>query len=85
MRQIKFRGTDVETGETVYAELGRIHLMCKGDDYYFGAEHVVARDSVAQLVYTDKNGKEYYEDDILIKDGRKWRCKIVMDWQEVSQ
>ena len=85
MRPIKFRGVDMATGEYVYDELGTIFTTCTGDKYYFGSEYDVAADSIAQLVYVDNHGKEYYEGDTVTKDGRTWKCFLKTDWQEISQ
>ena len=85
MRTIKFRGVDMETGETVYGELGTIFTTCTGDKYYFGSEHSVKPESVKQLIGVDSNGAEVYEGDTVTKDGRTWKCFLKTDCQEVSQ
>ena len=81
MREIKFRGRDAKTGEVVYGS------FCRPDgiipDWNPNIEHGVEPDSVAQLVYV-KDGKEYYEGDELEKDGRRWKCRLVMHWEEVT-
>ena len=79
MRQIKFRGTDAN-GKLVYGDYHQYsHNECAIGD----GKHLtfVEPDSVAQLVYV-KDGKEYYEGDELIKDGRRWKCHLVMQWNE---
>ena len=69
MRQIKFRGRDIETGEYVYAELGQVsaeinpeYLTFITDDLY-----TVDTESVAQLIGIDANGREVYEGDTVIR------------------
>lgn len=63
MREIKFRGVDIESGEVVFAELGNIGMTCKGDKYYFGIEYAVSPESIEQFVGYDKNDIEVYEGD----------------------
>lgn len=71
MREIKFRGRDVHTGEYVYAELGQISeeinpgylSFITDDDMY-----TVETDSIAQLVGYDANGNEVYEGDTVIEE-----------------
>lgn len=81
MRQIKFRGVD-GNGKLVY---GDYHQYSRTECAIADGKHLafVKPESVAQLVYV-KDGKEYYEGDVLIKDGRRWKCRLVMDWQEVN-
>lgn len=95
MRKIKFRGRDFKTGEYAYGEL--IQTPYNGETVYeihnntekteggmsiYGKRWTtVEPDSVAQLVYIDDAGKEYYEGDELIKDGQRWKVSLVMKWE----
>lgn len=84
MRQIKFRGRDVETGAFVYGSLVD-HGESYGYRYWIypidgGRNYPVEPESVAQLMYVAD--KEYYEGDVLERDGRKWRGSLVMRWTE---
>lgn len=79
MRAIKFRGVDMETGETVYGELGTIFTTCTGDKYYFGSEHSVKPESVKQLIGVDGNGCEVYEGDKVVRI-KEWQDDEVLDF-----
>lgn len=73
MRQIKFRGKDIETGEWLYGDLiQRMGYMpsvmfpyeSNGKVHY--SECAVKRETVGQLTgLLDKNGDEIYEGDIV--------------------
>ena len=71
MRQIKFRGRRVDTGEFVYGDLIQFKTALLPAVHYFilhnGCQDEVEPDSVAQLVGRDVNGKEVYEGDIVIR------------------
>lgn len=68
MRQIKFRGRDIETGEYVYAELGQVSAEINPEYLTFITDDIytVDTESVAQLVGIDSSGKEVYEDDVIV-------------------
>ena len=72
MREIKFRGRDVETGELVFGSL----VEYEGGKYRFwinplegDRNYPVEPDTVAQLIGVDKNGKEIFEGDAVIRVG----------------
>ena len=67
MKEIKFRGRDLDTGKFVYGDFVHCVPMSSfpgivDDD---GSVHEVYFDSVAQLVGHDSNGKEIYDGDAL--------------------
>ena len=67
MKEIKFRGRDLDTGKFVYGDFVHCVPMSSfpgivDDD---GSVHEVYFDSVAQLAGYDANGKEIYDDDTI--------------------
>jgi hypothetical protein len=86
MRLIKFRGRDLETGEYRYGS-----LVDYGDGHHrywinpIGGErnYPVDPETVKQLAYVDASGKEYYEGDVMEKEGRRWRVSLYMKWGEL--
>lgn len=68
MKEIKFRGRDIETGEYVYAELGRWHQTTNSRP----ARYVVIDDDahyiddVEQFIANDKNCADVYEGDAIL-------------------
>jgi len=73
MREIKFRGRDVDTGRMVYGYfiVGRCGEPCIATNRT--AAYEVEPNSVAQLVGHDSNGNEVYEGDTLIHaSGEEW-------------
>ena len=67
MREIKFRGRDLDTGKFVYGDFVHCVPMSSfpgivDDD---GSVHEVYFDSVAQLIGKDGNGDEIYDGDFL--------------------
>lgn len=97
----KFRGKRVDNGEYVYGDLisiwedGQEYPRIRSTrDYYTDKNgnrvadcfyYDVLPESVAMLVYVDKTGKEYYEGDIMERDGRYWKASLVMKWIEVAK
>ena len=72
MREIKFRGRDVETGELVFGSL----VEYEGGKYRFwinplegDRNYPVEPDTVAQLIGVDKNGREIFEGDKITANG----------------
>lgn len=65
MRQIKFRGRRIDTGEFIYGD-----LLTGGKEFAIISDTLwamVAPDSVAQLIGIDANGREVYEGDTVIR------------------
>lgn len=72
MRQIKFRGKDLKTGEWRYGdlEIGRktkiVRIHTYHEDGEYCQQYIVNENTVGQFTgLQDKNGREIYEGDIL--------------------
>lgn len=92
MREIKFRAVDFRTGERVYAELGRVVL--EADKYYtffLEDEHTVDPDSIEEYIATDANGREIYENDLIIRvkdyeQGKQWPLRATLaDYEKILE
>ena len=72
-RPIKFRGKRVDNGEFVFGDIAHTEVGILMD----GGFEVVP-DSVAQLVGYDANGREVYEDDVLIdhKTDKEYEARL---------
>lgn len=75
MRQIKFRGKNIHTGEWLYGDYhreGKTHYITKPGDYlreYAPIEFIVDGKTVGQFVgVTDEHGNEVFEGDVLEAD-----------------
>ena len=84
MREIKFRGRDICTGEWLYGDLRQrtgclpsiIHSFCNNGKLDY-CETPVHRDSVGQFTgVVDKNGKKIFEDDVFVHD-KKYRYQVL--------
>ena len=82
MRQIKFRGNAVYDDKLIY---GDYHQYSRNECAIADGKHLafVKPESVAQLACI-KDGKEYYEGDERIENGKRYRCSLFVKWQEVS-
>ncbi len=68
MREIKFRGYDTADHAREWVTFTLDDLLSGSDDY-----ELIDPDTVVQLIATDKNGNEVYEDDTVIgDDGTEW-------------
>lgn len=63
-RPIKFRGVDTEDGVRDTVTFTLEDLLAESENY-----GLVDPDSIAQLVGYDKDGREVYEDDLLVDEG----------------
>lgn len=80
MREIKFRGCAIATGEWVYGYFKKNRCGdCYIEDEY-GLATIVDPGSVGQMVSRGENGEEYYEGDILLDDWNEYYW--VIEWDE---
>ena len=78
MREIKFRGQDLVSGNLLFGDL--LHARGELLILEFGSKvaRTVKKDSVAQLVGYDCDGKEIYEGDKVIdKDGDELTAVLI--------
>ena len=80
MKQFKFRGRHIDTGEFVYAELGQISAVSDDPNLLlFLTEKpcLVHTNSIAQLVGHDAAGNEVYEGDVLLDElDCEWEARL---------
>ena len=77
MREIKFRGRDIDTGRFVYGYFFRNRCGDPCIATNRTAAYEVDPDSVAQLVGHDKNGREVYEGDKLAYAGKVMTAELL--------
>ncbi len=92
MRQIKFRGQDIETGEWLYGDLIQrmgympsVMFPYESNSKVHYSECAVKRETVGQFTgLTDKNGKEIYEGDIVKCNNGVFSFKGIVQWDKVN-
>ena len=79
----KFRAKDVEFRQYRYGDLHTRdddHILIITDD---GEAYLILQDTLSQLCYVDEEGREYYSGDVVTKNGKRWKCQMAVNWQEI--
>ena len=85
MRQIIFRGTDIDTGKTVKGDLQK-----SGESYFIKENekwHKVSPDTIRQFTgLTDIAGSPIYEGDkvFILRDGMTTKVPMTVYWDEAN-
>lgn len=80
----KFRAMTRYDGRIIYGDLLHQANLTLIITEHYGWREVVEPESVAQLVCYDGYGREYYEGDIIIRDGKKYIVGLEATFSETD-